>query len=182
MNAPSTTGTIPTTAPIALWRAAPAFIHILHALFGAPTDVAAGHPMTLKAHKMLASWLRCGEAMMRRLLVIEAAAYAKPNTRVSRPRASKPMSFTPEEPGKWRVSFRCFVPRTLRQAQGDAVCGAGGPDSVSLRLSKAERPVRPFIFRECEFILGAVPTPTLKRLRRTIKRTRRPPILRQERE
>jgi hypothetical protein len=52
-----------------------------HALFGAPEAVAAIHTLTGKAHAHMASWLRVGEAMLRRLLVIEAAAYPKPNTR-----------------------------------------------------------------------------------------------------
>jgi hypothetical protein len=29
----------------------------------------------------MASWLRCAEAMLRRLILIEASAIAKPNTR-----------------------------------------------------------------------------------------------------
>lgn len=87
-------------------------MHILHALFGAPGDVAAKHTLTLKAHQLMASWLRCAEAMMRHLLVIEAAAFAKPNTRqlLRAPRKRKPklMRFFPDAPEQWRVSFRCF--------------------------------------------------------------------------
>lgn len=87
-------------------------MHILHALFGAPGDVAAKHTLTLKVHQLMASWLRCAEAMMRRLLVIEAAAFAKPNTRpllrAPRKRKRKLMRFFPDAPEQWRVSFRCF--------------------------------------------------------------------------
>ena len=114
MNAPPTTNTqTDLTAPLALWRVAAAFMHILHALFGAPEDVAARDTLRLAAHKLLASWLRAGEAMMRRLLIIEAAAFAKPNTRpllrTPRKRTRRPMSFTADAPEQWRVSFQCFT-------------------------------------------------------------------------
>jgi hypothetical protein len=117
-------------APIALWRIARHFICVLHALFGAPGEVAAQHTLTDKADRLMASWLRCAEAILRHLLLIEAGSYPKPNTRpllhAKRQRARKLMSFTPDEPEKWRVSFRCFhlPPRSrgsaeLREAKGD---------------------------------------------------------------
>jgi hypothetical protein len=59
------TGTIPGTAPIALWRIAESFLHILHSLFGAPEDVARDHTLTRAAHALLVSWLRVGEALLR---------------------------------------------------------------------------------------------------------------------
>jgi len=62
----------------------------LHAIFGAPEEIAA-HPMlTLRAHTRLASWLRCAEAFLRRLLMIEAVAYPKrtPRQRLRTPRES----------------------------------------------------------------------------------------------
>src|SRR5690606_36108812 len=65
MNAPHTTDTqLDRTAPLALWRAAAAFMHVLAALFGGPGQIAAKHTLTLKAHQLLASCLRAGEAMM----------------------------------------------------------------------------------------------------------------------
>ncbi len=118
-------------------------MHILHGLFGAPEQVAAKHTLRFEAHKLMASWLRAGEAMMRRLLLIEAAAHAKPNTRPllrpSRKRVRKLVCFTAEKPEEWRVSFRCFRAPMLRQAQHDAEGGAAGSVSVSLSLSKAKR-------------------------------------------
>lgn len=89
------------TAPIALWRIAQAFLHTLHALFGAPERVAFLHALTARNHALMSSWLRAGEALMRRLLLIEAAAYPKPNTRpllarAPRKRAPKLMHFYPE--------------------------------------------------------------------------------------
>ncbi len=93
---------------------AQAFFATLHMLFGDPTAVAARHTLTSKAHAHMASWLRCAEAMVRRLILIEAAAYPKPNTRpllnARRSRTPKLMHFTAEEPEKWRVSFRIFAP------------------------------------------------------------------------
>jgi hypothetical protein len=108
-------------------------MHILHALFGDPAHVAARHTLRFEAHKLMASWLRAGEAMMRRLLLIEAAAYAKPNIRPllhdKRQRARKLMSFSAEEPQKWRVSFRCFLDRRRPRRPTPAHAGedAGGP-------------------------------------------------------
>ncbi|MEQ1493906.1 MAG: hypothetical protein ABL932_25525, partial [Terricaulis sp.] len=93
---------------------AQAFLATLHMLFGDPTAVATRHTLTGKAHAHMASWLRCAEAMLRRLILIEASAIAKPNTRpLLKPRRSrtrKLMTFTPEEPEKWRTSFRLFAP------------------------------------------------------------------------
>jgi len=119
MNAAiATTDTQNAGAPLALWRIAEAFIHILHALFGAPETIAANDALSVSTHKLLASWLRAGEAMMRRLLLIEAAAYPKssatPLPRALRTRVRKLMSFTAENPAAWRVSFRCFVSSPAR--------------------------------------------------------------------
>lgn len=135
-------------APLALWRAAQAFLGVLHMLFGAPETVAAKHTLTGKAHAHMATWLRSAEAMLRRLLLIEASAYPKPNTRpllhARRPRTKKLMTFSADAPEAWRVSFRCFSSPMLRQPRiqsgDDAEGGAAGPVSVSLSLSKAKRP------------------------------------------
>ena len=99
------------TAPLALWRAAEAFLHLLHALFGAPEDVAREHTLSRAAYTLMLSWLRVGEALLRRLLVIEAAAFDHPapsRARAPRQRQRKLMHFTPDNPQDWRVSFRCF--------------------------------------------------------------------------
>lgn len=103
--------TIPRTAQLAYWRIAEAFLHILHSLFGAPEDVAREHTLKRAAHTLLLSWLRVGEALLRRLLVIEAAAFPKPTPHTPRPkrqRERRTMTFTPDNPEDWRVSFRCF--------------------------------------------------------------------------
>jgi len=100
-------------APIALWRIAEAFLHTLHNLFGAPEDVAFRHTLTRAPYLLLLSWIRVGEALLRRLLLIEAASLPKPNTRpilwpARKKRARRVMEFFDDKPEDWRVSFRCF--------------------------------------------------------------------------
>jgi hypothetical protein len=119
-------------------------MHTLYALFGAPEDVAAEYTLTRAAHTLMASWIRCAEAMLRRLLLIEASVFPKPTTRPllhpKRHRARKAMGFDADKPEDWRVSFRCLASPTLRQAQRDAGGSANRLVSVSLSLSKAKRP------------------------------------------
>jgi hypothetical protein len=128
-------------APLALWRAAQAFLGVLHMLFGAPETVAAKHTLTGKAHAHMASWLRSAEAMLRRLLLIEASAYPKPNTRpllhTRRPRTPKLITFSPDAPEAWRVRFRCFSSdRRLPAGTQEGRQNAGAPRK---RLSREER-------------------------------------------
>lgn len=130
MNAADTSST-PRTAPPALWCVARAFLLTLHALFGAPEDIAFQHTLTAKAHKLMANWLRVAEALLRRLICIEAAAYAKSKARPMRrrtPRARAPRVIVhePAQPEQWRVSFRCFKsPRPSSPA-----CEGRGRDAV----------------------------------------------------
>lgn len=117
------------TAPLHLWRIARAFLDKLHALFGAPEDIAAQHTLTAKPYQLLLKWLRAAEALMRHLLLIEAAAYPRPNTRPllhpQRTRARRLMGFSADAPEDWRVSFRCLAtdsrlpagPRSLRHSE-----------------------------------------------------------------
>ena len=63
-------------APLALWRIAQGFINTLYNLFGAPEDLAARHTLMKKERDLVLDWLRAGEALMRRLLLIEAVGYA----------------------------------------------------------------------------------------------------------
>lgn len=98
-------------------------MHTLQMLFGEPKDVARDSVVSALAYKQLASWLRCAEAMLRRLLLIEAAALAKPNTRQrahkKRQRVRRRVEFWPDKPEDWRVSFRCFLgpPAPRRRAR-----------------------------------------------------------------
>lgn len=109
-----------TKAPPELWHSARAFFCALHMLFGGPETVADRHTLAHKAYMQLLSWLRVGEAMMRRLIAIEAAAFparavAKPRTQHKHTR--KPVSFCADKPEEWRVAFRCFLTRQ-RDASG----------------------------------------------------------------
>lgn len=103
----------PRAAALALWRAMGAFIATLHDLFGAPEAIAGQHTLTAAAYKKILAWLRAGEAMMRRLLLIEASAVSRPHLRprrrAPRPRVRRVMEFSADAPQEWRVSFRCFV-------------------------------------------------------------------------
>ena len=140
---PAAASSQPRTAPLALWRVVQAFLGTLHMLFGDPTAVAARHTLTGAAHALMASWLRCAEAMVRRLLLIEASAIAKPNTRpllhdakrMRRKRACKLMAFYPEHPEAWRVSFRTF--ESPRQPRQRAV--RFGPPKPRRRISREDR-------------------------------------------
>lgn len=106
-----TTSALPRTAPLALWRVAEAFLHMLHSLFGAPEDVARAHTLTRAAHALLVSWLRVGEALLRRLIAIEAAAFerrpsAPPASSRRAKRTRRLIAFSADNPEDWRVSFR----------------------------------------------------------------------------
>ncbi|MEJ0058160.1 MAG: hypothetical protein WDM79_00500 [Terricaulis sp.] len=72
-----------------LWRSARHLLARFFTLFGAPEDVAAERVLRAERHKQLAAWLRAGEAIMRRLLLIEAAALPRPNLERQRPRAKR---------------------------------------------------------------------------------------------
>ena len=95
-----------------LWHIAQDFIVTLFNLFGQPEAIAARHTILRDEWRLITSWLRAGEALMRQLLLVEAAALPKPNTRPilwkRRARKRRVMSFSAEEPETWRVSFRCF--------------------------------------------------------------------------
>lgn len=157
------------TAPLALWRVARAFLVTLHMLFGDPAAVATQHTLTGKAHAQMASWLRCAEAMLRRLILIEASAYPKPNTRPlltpRRARTKKLYVFLPEKPEDWRVSFRCFAP------------GPRKPRAKPPAKPKQTDAPRPFIYREDHKPRAQRPS----RRTRRVQAAARSPMLRQDR-
>lgn len=121
MNATASTH----AAPLDLWRIASGFLNTLYNLFGAPEDIAHGYALTREAHKLLSAWLRAGEALLRRLLLIEAGARVEaigaPRAKAARtPQANqqKPQRlFKPQAPEQWRVSFKCFAPRRVKTVQ-----------------------------------------------------------------
>ena len=126
-----------THAPPILWAAARALICTIFALFGEPSYIAWQHTHRQSQRTLLLKWLRAGEALMRHLLLIEAAAYAKPNTRPllreRRARVRRLVTFEADKPEAWRVSFRCFasVTRGPRKPRS--------PSPRRPRLSREER-------------------------------------------
>lgn len=159
-------------------------MHTLIALFGAPAAIAGQHTLTAKAHALLASWLRCAEALLRHLLLIEAAALtlkparARPN-RTRPPRADA--QFNPDDPQTWRVSFRCFS-SPVRGGSVSAQCamtmGAAAPSvacGATRFLSALGGGKRFFsaipLARRFEAVLRAFndPTPYAHRLARTLR-------------
>ena len=95
-----------------LWKIAQAFLNTLYALFGGPERIAFQHTHTRAERALFLPWLKAGEALMRRLLLIEAAAYPKPNTPPrlwpKRRRVKKLVGFDADAPETWRVSLRCL--------------------------------------------------------------------------
>ena len=137
-----------TYAPPILWAAARALITTIFALFGAPSHIAWQHTHRQSERTLLLKWLRAGEAIMRHLLLIEAAHYARPNTRpllrASRKRVRRMVSFEADKPETWRASFRCLERRRLagnRQSRRVSAAGegAGAPGKRKPRLSREER-------------------------------------------
>ncbi|HVV32313.1 MAG TPA: hypothetical protein VHC73_03705 [Vitreimonas sp.] len=126
MNAAPSTDPKPvlTVAPVALWRIAATLMQTLYGLFGNPEDVAAQHTFLKREYLLVRTWLRVAEALLRRLLILEAAAFAKPpppRPRPARRRVRKLRYFYPEKPQDWRVSFRCFSPA---RRNSSPACGA----------------------------------------------------------
>lgn len=124
----------------ALWLIVQDFLNLLFALFGAPEEIAARHTLARAHWALLAKWLRAGEALMRQLLLIEAAQLPKPNARPilwpKHARKRRPVCFGADAPETWRVSFRALLPDRRRLAGGDA----GSPGKARRpRLSREAR-------------------------------------------
>jgi hypothetical protein len=140
MNAAPSTDPKPvlTIAPVALWRIAATLMQTLYGLFGNPEDVAAQHTFLKREYLLLRTWLRVAEALLRRLLILEAAAFAKPpppRPRPARRRVRKLRYFYPEKPQDWRVSFRCFSPA---RRNSSPACGGSGSRRLVRRSSKSK--------------------------------------------
>ena len=120
-------------APLDLWREAETLLHQLFTLFGPPEQIAFQHTLTAKAYKLLSKWLRGAEALLRQLLLIEAAALTPGDTHASPVVA--PISpaglgacvspetlreFWPDKPEDWRVSFSVLMDRRRPAGQHSA--------------------------------------------------------------
>ena len=163
-NAPRQTP--PRHAPIALWQAAHALLIVLFNLFGAPEQLAAQHTLSRPARALLLTWLCPAEAILRRLIFIEAHKLGAPEPPSSRPRATPTIArtretpaFDPAAPETWRVSFRCAPPTSRRSP------------TTRPRRHRAPRQIfaRPLAER-CEALLRAFnePAPYAQRLARRL--------------
>jgi len=112
-------------APIALWRFARRFFCNLHLAWGNPCDVAAMPFLSRKIRDLFASWIRVGEAVMRRMLLIEAALLDVPPPSRRQPAGKMPavrkrklIEFHADKPEDWRVSFNCISQAERRLPAG----------------------------------------------------------------
>jgi len=103
-------------------------------LFGEPQDLAFRHTLVARDYKAALNWLRSVEAMFRKLLLIEASHYAKEiaqtKQRAPSKRERKLVSFHPENPDSWRVSFRCDSYRRLPAGSGRNLNTCESADTV----------------------------------------------------
>jgi hypothetical protein len=97
-------------APLALWREASRLLVTLFDLFGEPQVLAFRHNVVGRDYKLILNWLRTVESLFRQLLLIEASNYAREDAPskpyAKRPRERREMTFHPETPDAWRVTFR----------------------------------------------------------------------------
>lgn len=111
-------------APPQLWAAAGVLLRAIFMLFGNPEDIAADGAHSRKERGLLLKWLRVGEAVLRHLLLIEAAALPAPPLRTPqrkrRVRARRLIAFWPDQPEAWRVSFRCIARKRAGQRHAGA--------------------------------------------------------------
>lgn len=100
----------PTPEPNAhLWRLLRGFIHACVSIFGAPAALAAAPFLARAEHVRVTSWIAMLEALLRRLLYLDAVALAPSPARAPRPprpRAARSAhAFDPARPESWRAHF-----------------------------------------------------------------------------
>jgi hypothetical protein len=99
----------------ALWPSVRFFIETIWALFGGPEVIAALRNMAREDYKLLASWLHKAEALVRKLILIEASeAQIEEKKYKPRPASTREpvlRQFFEDEPQLWRVSFRLSEPK-----------------------------------------------------------------------
>lgn len=141
-------------------------------LFGEPHELAFKHTLGARDYKLACNWLRTVEALFRKLLVIEASHYAheasQAKPRKPRKRVRREITFYPETPDDWRVTFRLMErgrprPRLLHQtnAGGDARAPYLAPTKFHSAWPLAER-------FEALLRVHNDPTPYAKRLARQL--------------
>jgi hypothetical protein len=113
--------THPRAASLDLWRHFRAFLCTIVNIFGDPETLAARHTLLRTEWRLTNTWIKVAEALLRRLLLIEAAAILLLPASASRPkkmpRARKLVTFYPDKPEDWRVHFCCLLDRRQRERQ-----------------------------------------------------------------
>lgn len=113
--------THPRAAPLDLWRHFREFLCTIVNIFGGPEDLAARHTLLRTEWRLTNTWITVAEALLRRLLLIEAAALVSTPVRTSRrtttPRLRKLVSYYPDKPEDWRVHFRWLLDSRQRKRQ-----------------------------------------------------------------
>ena len=131
-----------------LWLIAQSFINVLASIFGRSEEIAARHTILRDEWRLICEWLRAGEALMRMLLMIEAAALPKPNTRMpllreKRTRVKRMMEFWPDKPDDWRVSFRVLAPTLPGRSAKREEPGPIGKHGAGDEWTPAQRGLKP---------------------------------------
>lgn len=101
--------------PAALWRTLRYFIVSMFTLFGAPEVIARLHTLTREQHKDILAWLRPLEALLRKLIYLDAVELDLPRPTPRTPRAPRQrprrlVEHDPDKPEDWRVSFKVCAP------------------------------------------------------------------------
>jgi hypothetical protein len=169
-NAPAAAASSPARkAPIALWRIAQACMRALHALFGAPEDIARAGWLSRATRTRLSHWLGAARAILARLLLIEPAAIPAPaparRRLLRKPRLRRLVEHTADAPQTWRVSLRLAHrrlpagrPRCRRQDAGGAKRDPANPWPLAERyeaLLRAYNNPAPYAERLARRLHGA---------------------------
>lgn len=118
------------TSPPALWEAAKYLLRWLYAICGTPCAIVADGLHAPRERRRIALWLRPVEALVRRLLVVEAVRMAQTLPAAegkgtgARPRQRPPMCriafLDPEDSDAWIVHFRALGGTPMRHAEGNS--------------------------------------------------------------
>ena len=164
-------------APLTLWQRVGAFVNELFSLFGEPQVLAGEHILALKRYQLILPWLRAGEALLRRFLLLEAALL-EPEAPSPRPRTPAPSKPRPprdldlNDPDAWRVSFRCSSsPAHAQRRSRQSRKGNANPRVLAPRFRSALPLARRF-----EAVLRVYNNPlAFARRRRAFAQSRRAP-------
>ena len=128
-----------------LWTQARDFIRTLFRCCGEPQEIAKQGFIARKLYAHFLAWIRAGETLLRRMLLIEANALSVPPPSRRQPAGKMPavrqrklIEFLPEQPDDWRVSFRCPLDR--RRLAGEVVDAAPPSQTETQRRRGAGAP------------------------------------------